>query len=107
MKIKYYGCKVIEDIKGNFRGDDRIEVCVGDNLRGFSNMELGTNYLVLLRHESQNINFNELIQSYTLNPYGTNRYGILKIDNNVILNMDRMLPYEGSVLDIILNLSYY
>jgi len=44
-------------------------------------MELGTNYLVLLRHESQNIHFNELSQSYTLNPYGTNRYGILKIDN--------------------------
>ena len=97
QKINYYGCKVISDIKGNYMGDEKIEVCVGDNLMGYSTLDIGSRYMVLLRHKSKNIHFNDLNQSYILNPSDTDRFGIFKIEGNYINNLEIVLQSNSKI----------
>ncbi|MGC9364673.1 MAG: hypothetical protein ACP5FZ_08910 [Fidelibacterota bacterium] len=97
QKINYYGCKVISDIKGNYMGDEKIEVCVGDNLMGYSTLDIGSRYMVLLRHKSQYIHFNDLNQSYILNPSDTDRFGIFKIEGNYINNLEIVLQSNSKI----------
>jgi len=75
IRAPYYKCEILEDIKGNFRGDD-ISYFVGNYTR--RKMEENKEYLILVWGKSSKAN------RYLIRGHATKGEGIFPIADNVI-----------------------
>ncbi|MBN2423905.1 MAG: hypothetical protein JXR46_08410 [Calditrichaceae bacterium] len=92
-----YECKVISDIKGNFKGNDCINIIGGPNAKRL--VETGNTYLVLL--SSAHMLGEEIIKDqYVMGGNATEGNGFFEIDNKNIIDKDNLLNFGDNVIAI-------
>ena len=85
----YYQCKFIEDVKGNYFGEDTLLLATNFLKGPFTEMEIGKKYLVLISLDANESSHRGL--RYLVRGLVTNGRGIFPIDGDKIIDFEREL----------------
>ena len=93
-KSRVFTCKVMEDIKGNYKGDQLMEII----FRSSRKMNVNGRYFVLI--EGHTSGKGKYYSPYILSWEGANHKSIFKVENENILDPNQDLKFNGKSFSI-------
>ena len=103
--MPYYTCQVIKDLKGNFKGNENIDLTAGFVT---SKVDLNSEYLVLVWGRGSSgepdpatdiINY-WLVDYYLVRGHSTNKEAFFPIVNNTIIDKNKQLRFDKGEIPI-------